>query len=394
MKDKIFNFLSDYSTETFKIDRIIISSFLEKNGISQVTNRFLADYIINTADIEEYKILREFMRLTDAEMTDFDFEELIRLFEFVISPADRVVNGAIYTPKYIREFITKECLKHRSDQSDLIIGDIACGCGGFLLSVAQELKRAGTSTYFNIFKNNIFGLDIQEYSTIRTKLLLTILALIENEDVAEFEFNIYKGDALNFDWPGQINEFRGFDVILGNPPYVSSRNLDELTRISVKKISVCASGNPDLYIPFFQIGLDNLAKDGILGFITMNTFFKSLNGRALRAYFQVKSPGFKIIDFGALQVFKSKNTYTCICLITNNTADSIQYYKSPTTSPIYKNIAFHNVRYRDLHARKGWNLDNNELITKIESTGTPFGEIFKTRHGIATLKKRFIFSDL
>lgn len=386
MKNKIFHFLRDYSTETFDIDRLIISSFLEKNDIIQVTNNFLSGYQITPADKEEYQVLKEFIRLADTEIPNFDFEALIRLFEFVISPADRVVNGAIYTPNNIREFITTACLEHKSGKEDIIIGDIACGCGGFLLTAAQALKRTSTLTYAHIFKHHIFGLDIQAYSTNRTKLILTILAIMEQEDVTEFEFNIFTNNALTFDWQSHVEQFKGFDIILGNPPYVSSRNLDESTRASLKHIPVCASGNPDLYIPFFQIGIELLAKDGILGFITMNTFFKSLNGRALRAYFQEKKPGFRIIDFGAQQIFHSKNTYTCICLLINSLAVSVQYYKSPNISPVLDRVAFNDLPYDDLDAKNGWNLENNQLITKIESTGTPFGKLFKTRHGIATLR--------
>ncbi len=74
-------------------------------------------------------------------------------------------------------------------------------------------------------------------------------------------------------------------------------------------------GHPDLYIPFFEIGLTLLKEKGMLGFITMNTFFKSVNGRALRGYFQSKNYDLKIVDFGSTQVFQSKPTYTCVCLI-------------------------------------------------------------------------------
>lgn len=57
---------------------------------------------------------------------------------------------------------------------------------------------------------------------------------------------------------------------------------------------------------FFQIGIENLKSNGILGYITMNTFFKSLNGRLLRKYFQEKKLEFDIIDFGSSQIFASK----------------------------------------------------------------------------------------
>jgi len=117
----------------------------------------------------------------------------------------------------------------------------------------------------------------------------------------------------------------------------------------------------------------------------MNSFFKSLNGRALRDYFQRKKLAISIIDFGSEQVFKSKNTYTCICFIENKAAEFISYTESETKKLASK-LPFKKIRYNILDSKKGWNLKDNKTISKIESTGIPFGEFYQTRHGIATLK--------
>lgn len=171
-------------------------------------------------------------------------------------------------------------------------------------------------------------MDIQEYSVTRSKLLLSLLALTEGEDIEDFHFNIHQGDTLVFRWEEHYNNFNGFEIIVGNPPYVCARNLDDSVKENLRNWSVCNSGNPDLYIPFFQIGYEYLSEDGILGFITMNTFFKSLNGRALRRYFEENNTAVKIIDFGTLQIFKSKSTYTCICFLEKREQDYVEYYKS------------------------------------------------------------------
>jgi len=117
----------------------------------------------------------------------------------------------------------------------------------------------------------------------------------------------------------------------------------------------------------------------------MNSFFKSLNGRALRDYFQRKELAISIIDFGSEQVFKSKNTYTCICFIENKEQQFISYTESETKNLADK-LSFKKVNYNILDSKKGWNLKDNKDISKIESTGIPFGELYQTRHGIATLK--------
>jgi len=383
----IFRYLKTYSTQSLEVDRLIVSAFLEINQLTVLENRFLLEYSISENQIQEWDILAKFIEIINEEIEAFDIEKLIELFEFVISPSDRIVNGVIYTPSEIREYIVEQTFRNqRNNLNEVKIADIACGCSGFLYTAAKELKRRTGNSYQDIFENQIFGLDIQAYSVTRSKLLLSLLALSEEEDVEEFQFNIHQGDALLFNWEKHIQNFDGFQIIVGNPPYVSARNLDDDAKENVKLWEVCTTGSPDLYIPFFQIGYELLTPNGILGYITMNTFFKSLNGRALRNYFAQNQVAMRIIDFGTYQIFKSKSTYTCICFIENRQQDFVQYYKSKHSETPKSIKSFKNIYYNILSAHKGWNLNNNKIISKIEAVGKPFGELYKTRHGIATLK--------
>lgn len=381
-----FKYLSQYSTTPKDVDRLIISAFLEINKFNLKRNNLLKSYFINSKSKEEYSSLLEFVSAIYVDTKAFGFEELIELFEFVISPADRIINGAIYTPQNIRTFIVSEAFKKiNAIDYSIKLSDIAMGCGGFLFNASIELKKRTGKTYSEIFRNHVFGLDIQEYSVNRTKLLLSLLALQSGEDIEEFQFNLFQGDSLDFDWTTAIDDFNGFSIILGNPPYVCARNLDKETKEKLKNWAVCQSGNSDLYIPFFQIAIENLAENGTLGFITMNSFFKSLNGRALRDYFQRKGLAISIIDFGSEQIFKSKSTYTCICFIENKEQQFISYTESASKKLTGK-LSFKKINYNVLDSKKGWNLKDNKIISKIESTGIPFGELYQTRHGIATLK--------
>jgi adenine-specific DNA-methyltransferase len=398
MNREIIKYLrSNCPAHPTKVDRLIISAFFWLNGFKVKKNDFLKCFIISEDSVDEFAKLIEFSSLLGGAYKTFGPEDLIELFEFVISPADRIVNGAIYTPLDIRKYIIKQSLSSKRDSFDTLkIADISCGCGGFIYTVAKELKRLTKKSYYEIFKNQLFGLDIQPYSITRTKLLLSVLAVSEGEDRKKFKFNLHIGDALDFNWPSVINKFSGFDIILGNPPYVCSRHLSVETKLKLSKLSVCNSGHPDLYIPFFHIGMESLAKDGVLGFITMNSFFKSLNGRGIREYFQKSSYKFRIIDFGTEQVFKSRYTYTCICIIQKTHNNYIQYLKSESSKllPI-DTKSFNAIEYSRLESKKGWNLEKNEIISKIESTGVSFGELYKTRNGIATLKNEiYIFSPI
>ena len=392
MNKEILDFLRVYGSNEFEINRLIISAFLVKKNITNITNTKIQSLIIQKEELE-YRSLSKFINIININHKSFCFEELLELFEFVISPSDKLVNGAIYTPKNIRQYITKESFELMGDKplNNIKIADIACGCGGFLIDASKRLKKTIHKTYKEIYKDNIFGVDIQPYSVNRTEILLALLAISEGEDEIEFEFNIYAGDTLEFDW-----EDVKFDVILGNPPYVCSRNMDDKTKELMKAWTTCTTGHPDLYIPFFQIGYELLVKGGVLGYITVNSFINSVNGRAIRNYFEEKNTHLTIIDFGDEQLFKSRMTYTCLCFLQKNEDSGVQYIQqlSKKLIPLEK-IKFKNEKYQDLNAFKGWNLKDNHFVQKTESRGTRFGDIYDTKSGIATLKNHvYIFKPI
>ena len=392
----IFRYLESISKIPIEVDSLILSAFINFNKLNVTNNSLLLGYLIKEEQKGLWEISITFNELIRNELQTFDIEKVIELFEFVISPEDRIVSGAIYTPNYVREYITEKVFSQLEDIdfNTIKISDIACGCGGFLYTAAKTLKEITGNTYEYIFQNNIYGLDLQQYSVDRTKLLLSILAIIADEDVQTFNFNLHQGDALIFDWKKVIIDYCGFTCILGNPPYVRYRNLDVETRINVKQWKVGKSGLTDLYIPFFEIGAENLCTNGILGYITMNSFFKSLNGRALRSYFADKKLKLVIEDFGSEQIFRAKSTYVCICFIQNIECKEI-YYTETNRDELCSNKTYDKIPYLLLDSKKGWNLKNNKKIEIIENTGNRFGELYKTRHGIATLKNEiYIFKPV
>lgn len=388
MKSELFKYLQSYPPTPFQVDRLIVSAFIYSFSLENIENEFIGTYIITKND-EDYKNLQEFLAIY--QLTEI--EELIQVFEFVISPQEKIVTGAVYTPKNIREYIVDQCFSNLGDLTTIKICDPACGCGGFLYTAAKAIHDKTDRTYQAIFAENIYGLDIQQYAINRSKLLLTLLALSEGEN-ADFRFNFDQGNALNFSWKEHYEEFTGFDAIVGNPPYVCSRNIDDESRELISDWKVSGSGHPDLYIPFFQIGYEKLRSKGVLGFITMNTFFKSINGRALRQYFEDEAIALKILDFGGSQVFQSKSTYTCICLIHKRESEALEYAQVGEKS-LAENTPFKRINYTQLNHKNGWNLQHHDLVTQIEEAGPAFGDLYQTRNGIATLKNDiYIFSEI
>ncbi|RYU68091.1 SAM-dependent DNA methyltransferase [Aliivibrio finisterrensis] len=386
MKKEIFNFLKSYSCGTLETNRLIVSSFMMANKLDVPRNKLICSLFINKDD-SDFEQLIEFNNRHQIST----IEDLITAFEFVISPEEKVVTGAIYTPIKIREFIVTNVLSQFLPDKPSVC-DIACGCGGFLYTSTKTLKENLDITYKEIFETLIFGVDLMDYSILRTQILLSLQAIIGGEDEEEFRFNLYVGNSLDFDFNDVVSNFSGFSAIVGNPPYVCSRNLDTVSKSLLKKWEVSSTGHPDLYIPFFEIALSFLKESGFLGYITMNSFFKSLNGRALRAYFSRNMFKMRILDFGGVQVFDSRSTYTCICLIQNNPTGHISYKKVTSIDKLsFKNLS--KLTYQKLDDHNGWNFQSYKIINKIESIGTPFYKVFNTSSGIATLKNNVFIID-
>lgn len=388
MEQEVTKYLKSYSFDSKKVNRLIVSNFLYSNNLLNTKNKIIKDFIIDR-NSDDYPVLEDFVESIQLH----SIEELIKAFEFVISPKERVVTGAIYTPKAIRDYIIDQIFEDNLDAETARICDPACGCGGFLYTAALKIQGLTNKPFSEIIRDNLFGLDIQPYSIERSKILLSLASISLGEDYDAFDFNLYTGNALSFDWSEHVKEFAGFDSIVGNPPYVCSRNINIESRELLENWEVSSTGHPDLYIPFFELGLSNLRNGGILGYITMNTFFKSINGRALRKYLAQFDN--TIVDFGGYQVFDSKSTYTCICLIRKQSSTKVRFAKSNSINALNEALLFEEIDIDNLDHFNGWNLQEIDYLNHIESVGAPLGDLYKTRNGIATLKNKiFIFSPI
>lgn len=389
----IFPFLKrNLTQEPFLINRIFVSLFIIYNKVSTY-NSFISRYIIRNDD-EDYEELKKVIDYFDKQLLgQLILEDMIKLFEFVISPSDRVVTGAIYTPDNIRKRILENCLGNRQDLSSVRVADIACGCGGFLMDVAKYIHKKTGKSYHRIYQENIYGIDIQSFSIERCKILLNLLAISEGESI-DFEFNLLNTDTLNFHMKGWNPSFRNFDVVVGNPPYVCGRNMEDGTKEKTKMYDVCYSGSTDLYIPFFQIAVEMLKVDGVMGYITMNSFLKSLNARELRKFFMDNGFEIKIIDFRGYQMFQGKSTYTCLFFLRKTQTGMLHYY-CDEKAELKNQVKFSAIQYSMLDADKGWNLNDYKISNTIESVGIPLAKYCQSRHGIATLSnKTYIFSPI
>lgn len=397
MNSRIFTYLKQkHLTDTLAVNRLFVSAFVLLSELKVENNRIIKSLIIDKND-EDFDMLQEFVsKIRHLHSTPITIEDMVVLFEFVISPVDRIVTGAVYTPKYVRENIITTCLNTISHErlKHIRVADIACGCGGFLIDVALFLHDNTGKAFYDIYKESIYGIDIQKYSVERTIILLSLLALLNGEDV-DFDFNILNADTLDFNTTSWDQTYQYFDIIVGNPPYVCSRNVDTSTKEKMLKYEVCQSGHPDLYLPFFQIATEMLNDHGRLGFITMNSFIRSINGRAVREYLSRMAYDITILDFRGYQVFQKRSTYTCLFFLTKNHVSDELHYAVNETGDLTTTPEFVNILYSQLDNEKGWSLNGFDEVRQIETVGVPIGKYCQSRHGIATLSnKTYIFKPV
>lgn len=392
MDKKIKALIEKYSDNEALLIQLVVTAFARFNQL-ELGNGFLAAFV--GAANEE---LEEDIELLSAQCA---IEDVISLFELAIPDAEKTTNGAVYTPKYIRDYIVRQVM-HSVEKplAECLCADISCGCGAFLYTLAEYIHEHTDEQYSNIF-NHLYGVDISATSVNRAKIMLALVALQNGEVIQEDTFNLFAGDSLTFDFQSMPNvaNNNGLDIVVGNPPYVRSKHIDIETKKNLPLWNTSKVGNADLYIPFFEIGLTALNENGLLGYITVNTFFKSVNARTLRNYFADNQLSLSIVDFGQQLVFKKKLAYTCLAFLSKKQSETLLYVKADVADvEAQKNFVYSRINYSSLDNHRGWHLNRNEVLENIrliENAGEALGDKYVIKNGIATLANDvFIFRPI
>ena len=295
----------------------------------------------------------------------------------LVKKPENVDRDIITTPTFIisdilRNTVLKKC-EGKTDKEILKLkfADISCGSGAFLLELFQLLndilidyylkkdKSKLIQTNINTYKlpfeikrqlllNCIYGVD-KDYNAVEAAKFGLLLKLLEGEDVnstnktkpvlPDLSENIFFGNSLLN--PKQVNNKKDqviinpfdfsklrFDVIVGNPPYMKSEDMKNITPLELPLYKTnfnSAYKQFDKYFLFLEQGINLLADDGILGYIVPSKFTKVGAGKKLRELLAEKEYLHSIVSFGANQVFADKTTYTCLLILNKKPQKTFQY---------------------------------------------------------------------
>lgn len=105
----------------------------------------------------------------------------------------------------------------------------------------------------------------------------------------------------------------GFDIVIGNPPYVRHEKIKKDKPLLQKQGYEVFTSTADLYVYFYEKGYQLLKQQGVLAYITSNKWMRAKYGENLRKFLKEKTTIIKLIDFGGYRVFK-QTVDTCILI--------------------------------------------------------------------------------
>lgn len=227
---------------------------------------------------------------------------------------------------------------------------------------------------------------------------LTLFDFDEKEATKEFanlkkEYdNIFNLESNHpFEWRFEFPEildddgnFKGFDLIIGNPPYIRQEELKELKPHLAKNYKVY-KGTSDIYTYFYELGF-NVLKDrgGVLSYITSNKYTRAGYGEALREFLLKNVKFLEYTDLNGIKVFDSATVDTSILCFEKSKSKDNKFKYLALSNEILKTCAYDIGLYKDF-AEFSQNSLSKESFTfsdentsalkaKIERIGTPLKE--------------------
>ena len=292
------------------------------------------------------------------------------------------IDEAEYFADQRRQLQTKKRLLDQLNQyrewlMQITILDPACGSGAFLnaalsflmaehkLIDQMETKITGSSLEFkgvenSILENNLYGVDINEESVEIAQLALWLRTAKPHRKLNSLNQNIKCGNSLisapaiagekAFDWQKEfpkVFEKGGFDVVIGNPPYVSAPTQVASPEMAKQRQAIVDSGKYkslyqkwDLYIPFIELGIRHLCKEGgLCSMIVPYPLTNQLYAQKAREMLLDEFSLYEVSDLKGTKVFDDAAVTSTIFFVKRGKEKlpiSISKIEDGTLQPVYQ----------------------------------------------------------
>ena len=266
----------------------------------------------------------------------------------------------------------------------------SCGDGQILIEIIDRYIKDCIKNNMNLnqikvgLENDIYGAEIDPIHY--QKCINNINNIAQKYNIINVNWNIIQNDILKEKLNIQ------FDYVVGNPPYIKYKLLDEETRKFVRKnFEVCSIGKFDYCYAFIEQGIKNLKENGKMAYLIPNSIFKNVFAQQLREY--IKSNLTDIYDYTTEKLFTKEKLESIDKDILTSSAVIIINKSKKTRSINYHDIVNNRkikIMKQDLNDK--WIFNKNDNVE--ENRVIKFGDYFKASNTIATLyNKAFVISN-
>ncbi len=322
----------------------------------------------------------------------------------LIVKTDVMHNEQVFTPSWMVKLMLDKLQYSGNRVLQKHIIDNSCGKGAFLTEIVDRYCKSyvdfhnqnNSKVNYDELKQEletyIHGIEMDVSCWGLTVINLNRVGL--RYGITDVNWDIRNADTLT------VDDFNGkMDYVVGNPPYCNVHDFGDRYN-DIKQFKFAQGGMADLYLVFFEIGINMLNDKGVLLYITPSSWTNSIAGKSFRRYLIDTNKLSDIITLGHEKVFKEATTFTMITEIRNDVDEDKKYSKFVT---LYKYNP-DNVEYDYIAARPlslftiGDNFyfsddfESLKLLKEIENHD--FTDDIKVKNGFATLNdKLFVINE-